>query len=81
MASSACCDAGQPVVTEYVKHGEHAKVDGIDVYVTGSGSRCILFVPDIFGFDFSQVRRSSRARQTTFSSNDVREVTLYVCSM
>eukprot|EP00892_Ulva_mutabilis_P003395 jgi/Ulvmu1/1427/UM011_0156.1 len=57
MASPVCCDAGKPVVLEYAKHGERVNVDGVDVYVTGAAecSRCIIFIPDIFGFEFSQV--------------------------
>lgn len=56
MCTPACHNAGQPVSLEYDKVGKHEDVDGLDVYVTGRGSQGVLFVTDIFGFEFQQAR-------------------------
>ena len=56
MCTPACQDAGRPVSLEYDKLGKHEDVDGLDVYVTGTGKQGILFVVDIFGFEFQQAR-------------------------
>lgn len=56
MCTPACHSAGRPVSLEYDKLGKHEDVNGLDVYVTGTGKQGIVFVIDIFGFDFQQAR-------------------------
>lgn len=66
MCTPACHDAGRPVSLEYDKLGKHEDVGGLDVYVTGTGSRGVLFVIDIFGFEFQQVRCVHSGRDLDF---------------
>jgi len=57
----ACCpkDAlGQLSTGGYVNKGKVEKVDNLELYVVGSGPKCIIWNYDIFGFD------SGRTRQT-----------------
>jgi len=57
----ACCPEGAlgKLGTDgYVDKGVVEKVDDLDLYVVGSGSKCILWNYDIFGFN------SGRTRQT-----------------
>ena len=56
MASKPCCDAGAPVAHEYTKRGSMAPVDDLkQVYFTGSDKAAVIFIGDIFGFNYSQV--------------------------
>jgi hypothetical protein len=55
MCTPACHNAGSPVSLEFEKQGSFEDVDGLDVYVTGTGKQGVIFVVDIFGFEFQQV--------------------------
>ncbi|CAM9404270.1 unnamed protein product [Discosporangium mesarthrocarpum] len=50
MASSACCDAGPPIVSDYEPKGIISNVNGTDTYLIGSGPQAIVIVYDVFGF-------------------------------
>jgi hypothetical protein len=73
-----CCAAGAPVSVDYTPTGSFEEVGGVPVYSTGSGSKAIIAVYDIFGFKYPQVRhgttqtvqhRDARLRSTTSSSS------------
>jgi hypothetical protein len=56
MASKPCCDAGAPVQHDYERKGTSTPVGDLkEEYLTGSGKKAIIFVHDIFGFDYKQV--------------------------
>jgi hypothetical protein len=62
MCTPECRDAGRPVALDYSPVGKHEQVDGLDVYVVGSGKRAIVFITDIFGVDFKQVHPAHHAQ-------------------
>jgi hypothetical protein len=55
MASSACCDAGQPVTSDYTPSGSFGSVGDLPTYTTGAGEKGVIIVYDIFGFAYNQV--------------------------
>ena len=55
MASKPCCDAGAPVAHEYTPKGSTGEVSGRKLYTVGSSKQALIFIHDIFGFDFKQV--------------------------
>jgi hypothetical protein len=61
MASSACCDAGQPVTSEYTPQGSFSSVGDLPIYSSGKGDKGVVIIYDIFGFAYSQVESQRRA--------------------
>jgi hypothetical protein len=57
MASSACCDAGEPLAIEYAPKGTFTSVGDLPIYTTGAGAKGVVVVYDIFGFAYNQVQR------------------------
>ena len=51
MASEACCRAGKPIPNAYGGNGTVQTVDGLPLYVSGSGSKAVIVIYDIFGFN------------------------------
>eukprot|EP00798_Chlamydomonas_sp_ICE-L_P008678 gene8678-34124_t len=55
----ACCpaDAGPPIVHDYTPVGKRETIGDVPVYIAGdmSSPKCIIAIPDIFGFDYTQV--------------------------
>jgi hypothetical protein len=49
-----CCAAGQPVSLDYTPVGSVVHLDGLDVYLVGSGDKAIVAIYDIFGLEFPQ---------------------------
>ncbi|WIA14248.1 hypothetical protein OEZ85_002784 [Tetradesmus obliquus] len=52
-----CCAAGAPVSVDYTPVGSFEEVGGVPAYITGSGSKGIIAVYDIFGFKYPQFQQ------------------------
>lgn len=52
-----CCAAGAPVSVDYTPVGSFEEVGGVPAYITGSGSKGIIAIYDIFGFKYPQFQQ------------------------
>ena len=63
----ACCPEGalgQLGTEGYVCKGKVEKVDDLDLYVVGSGNKCIIWNYDIFGFDSGRYVSNAAAEKS-----------------
>jgi hypothetical protein len=58
-----CCAAGAPVSVDYTPKGSFEEVGGVPVYITGSGSKAIIAIYDIFGFKYPQAGGTEHCAQ------------------
>jgi hypothetical protein len=65
-----CCAAGAPVSVDYTPKGSFEEVGGVPVYSTGSGSKAIIAIYDIFGFKYPQVSDTALHRQCSTGALD-----------
>eukprot|EP00882_Tetradesmus_deserticola_P030365 GHRQ01034086.1.p2 GENE.GHRQ01034086.1~~GHRQ01034086.1.p2 ORF type:complete len:104 (+),score=20.23 GHRQ01034086.1:197-508(+) len=52
-----CCAAGSPVSVDYTPKGSFEQFGCVPVYITGSGSKAIIAIYDIFGFKYPQFQQ------------------------